>query len=160
MNLTDQMESNLSVSEIETLFAKIFYKTCEQNKLEANEAKASIEISLSWALKCYDSGRTGRVLLRSLLAGFLILTTSSIIRKYKDLFKLYAINGHMTNEKLAFLLSDVLLLIDTIDEQEMFNGDDIPGTIASLKSLFQNSEDIAERQFIEWLKKEPQLILS
>ena len=52
LNLMDQMESNLSVSETETLFAKIFYKTCEQNKLEASEAEASTDISLGWALKC------------------------------------------------------------------------------------------------------------
>ena len=50
----DQMESNLSVSEIDNLFAKILYKTCEQNKMEASEAEASIDTSLSWALKCYD----------------------------------------------------------------------------------------------------------
>ena len=54
MNLMQEMESNLCVSEIETLFAKTFNKACDQNKIEESEVEPSIEISLSWALKCYD----------------------------------------------------------------------------------------------------------
>ena len=87
--------STLFVSEVEALFSKLFSNAVN---LDSSLIEQSTELSLNWALKCYDrlessiffymhvftthSGRTGQVLLRSLKIGLILLSAMAPEDKY------------------------------------------------------------------------------
>lgn len=87
--------STLFVSEVEALFSKLFSSVVN---FDLSLIEQSTELSLNWALKCYDrlgssilfymhvftthSGRTGQVLLRSLKIGLILLSGMAPEDKY------------------------------------------------------------------------------
>jgi dystrophin len=154
MGLQDKFNTSLFVAEVEVLISKLFSRVTDNICIEE-----SVELTLNWALNCYDNGRTGRVLLRSLATGIIILSALTPLEKYDGLYKIITSteNETISEDNLSTLLLDILMLIEFVSEEKVYSSEDIPGAVLSCKQLL-NTEIINEAGFINWAKREPQIL--
>jgi len=107
----DQSQNSgvLTAAEAESVLNKMFQLSHTDG--DKFEPELCTELTLNWILKCFDSGRTGYVKIRSLKVGLMAMSTATLEEKYRFMFQ-QVINGHvgLSHSSLNMLIKDLLLV--------------------------------------------------
>lgn len=154
--LSSQSHASISVLDCELLLCKLFgkVKNCCDKELSA-------ELTLNFVVKCYDSGRTGQLKVCALKTCLLILCCTTPQEKYTCLFKLFcSADFELTPANLHMLLGNVLILTESVFEEEVFSVDKIPATVESCLQMISDQKNVVdEPTFLQWMNKEPQMLV-
>jgi hypothetical protein len=170
----------LQVVEVEAVLSKVFHNACDDGlggynysllpswainrvmKKQTNkpemEPEQCTEITLSWILKCYDSGRTGVVKVHSLKIGLVALCHATIQEKYAFIFDLMSGGqSQISFSNMKLLIQDLLQLPHSVGETKAFSVDAAADTGKSCWNFNgkQTLEYVTRDEFWWWVKKEP-----
>ncbi|XP_063774009.1 utrophin isoform X3 [Pseudophryne corroboree] len=152
----NQNQQLLSVPEIITVLNTIYSGLEEKNK-ELVNVPLCIDMCLNWLLNVYDTGRTGKIRVQSLKIGLMSLSKGLLEEKYRYLFKEVSGAGDTCDQKqLGLLLHDAIQIPRQLGEVAAFGGSNIEPSVRSCFQHAQNKPEINVKQFIEWMRLEPQ----
>ncbi|KAL5486849.1 hypothetical protein EMCRGX_G019384 [Ephydatia muelleri] len=155
-----QNSSTLSVVELESLIAKIYCLAHHQTTtLNPNE---SANVSISWLLKCLDSGRSGSVNVRALKVVLAAMCSAPLEDKYRYMF-LQAAGGQvgLEHRSCTQLLEDLILIPKHLMEGATFHSGDLESATNSCWSSAHIEPDEALNRdlFLSWVLQEPRCIV-
>lgn len=145
-----------------TLVLTSIYEALHQEEPEEVNVPLCVDLALNWLLNVYDPNRQGRMRVLSFKIGVLTLCKSPLTEKYLHMFKLVASKDkRLTQEQLAALLSDCIMLPKVMGEVSAFGGPNVEPSVEScfglgLKEGQVRPKQIDAKQFLKWLKQEPQ----
>ncbi|CAI8022460.1 Dystrophin, isoform D [Geodia barretti] len=122
------------------------------------EPELYTDITLSWILKCYDSGRTGVVKVHSLMIGLVALCHATIQEKYAFVFDLMSSDQNQISfSNLKIIIQDLLQLPHNVGETKVFSVDAAADTAKSCWNYNgkQTLEYVTRDEFWMWVKREP-----
>ncbi|XP_040285503.1 utrophin isoform X2 [Bufo bufo] len=152
----NQNQQLLSVPEIISILTTICDGLEEKNKDLVN-VPLCVDMCLNWLLNVYDTGRTGKIRVQSLKIGLISLSKGLLEDKYKYLFKEVSGAGDTCDQKqLGLLLHDAIQIPRQLGEVAAFGGSNIEPSVRSCFQHAQNKPEINVKQFIEWMRLEPQ----
>ncbi|XP_075059751.1 utrophin isoform X2 [Mixophyes fleayi] len=151
-----QNQQLLSVPEIITVLTTIYNVLEEKNK-ELVNVPLCTDMCLNWLLNVYDTGRTGKIRVQSLKIGLISLSKGLLEEKYRYLFKEVSGAADTCDQKqLGLLLHDAIQIPRQLGEVAAFGGSNIEPSVRSCFQHAQNKPEINVKQFIEWMRLEPQ----
>ncbi|XP_069810343.1 utrophin isoform X2 [Dendropsophus ebraccatus] len=152
----NQNQQLLSVSEIISILTTAYDGLEEKNK-ELVNVPLCVDMCLNWLLNVYDTGRTGKIRVQSLKIGLISLSKGLLEDKYKYLFKEVCGAAETCDQKqLGLLLHDAIQIPRQLGEVAAFGGSNIEPSVRSCFQHAQNKPEINVKQFIEWMRLEPQ----
>ncbi|XP_056423347.1 utrophin isoform X3 [Hyla sarda] len=152
----NQNQQLLSVPEIISILTTIYDGLEEKNKDLVN-VPLCVDMCLNWLLNVYDTGRTGKIRVQSLKIGLISLSKGLLEDKYKYLFKEVSGAADTCDQKqLGLLLHDAIQIPRQLGEVAAFGGSNIEPSVRSCFQHAQNKPEINVKQFIEWMRLEPQ----
>ncbi|KAM3931893.1 utrophin isoform 2-T2 [Leptodactylus fuscus] len=152
----NQNQQLLSVPEIINILTTIYDGLEEKNKDLVN-VPLCVDMCLNWLLNVYDTGRTGKIRVQSLKIGLTSLSKGLLEDKYKYLFKEVSGAADTCDQKqLGLLLHDAIQIPRQLGEVAAFGGSNIEPSVRSCFQHAQNKPEISVKQFIEWMRLEPQ----
>ncbi|XP_066451998.1 utrophin isoform X3 [Eleutherodactylus coqui] len=152
----NQNQQLLSVPEIISILTTVYDGLEEKNKDLVN-VPLCIDMCLNWLLNVYDTGRTGKIRVQSLKIGLMSLSKGLLEDKYKYLFKEVSGAADTCDQKqLGLLLHDAIQIPRQLGEVAAFGGSNIEPSVRSCFQHAQNKPEINVKQFIEWMRLEPQ----
>ncbi|XP_068088193.1 utrophin isoform X3 [Hyperolius riggenbachi] len=152
----NQNQQLLSVPEIISILTSI-YDSLEEKHKELVNVPLCVDMCLNWLLNVYDTGRTGKIRVQSLKIGLMSLSKGLLEEKYRYLFKEVSGAGDTCDQKqLGLLLHDAIQIPRQLGEVAAFGGSNIEPSVRSCFQHAQNKPEINVKQFIEWMRLEPQ----
>ncbi|XP_075718952.1 utrophin isoform X4 [Rhinoderma darwinii] len=152
----NQNQQLLSVPEIISILTTIYDGLEEKNKDLVN-VPLCVDMCLNWLLNVYDTGRTGKIRVQSLKIGLISLSKGLLEDKYKYLFKEVSGAADTCDQKqLGLLLHDAIQIPRQLGEVAAFGGSNIEPSVRSCFQHAQNKPEINVKQFIGWMRLEPQ----
>ncbi|KAG8444197.1 hypothetical protein GDO86_009399 [Hymenochirus boettgeri] len=152
----NQNNQLLSVPEVISILTTI-YDGLEQKNKELVNVPLCIDMCLNWLLNVFDTGRTGKVCVLSLKIGLISLSKGLLEEKYRQLFKEVCGAGDTCDQRqLGLLLHDAIQIPRQLGEVAAFGGSNIEPSVRSCFQHAQNKPEIDVKQFIEWMRLEPQ----
>ncbi|XP_071996962.1 utrophin isoform X3 [Engystomops pustulosus] len=152
----NQNQQLLSIPEIISILTTIYDGLEEKNKDLVN-VPLCVDMCLNWLLNVYDTGRTGKIRVQSLKIGLISLSKGLLEDKYKYLFKEVSGAADTCDQKqLGLLLHDAIQIPRQLGEVAAFGGSNIEPSVRSCFQHAQNKPEINVKQFIEWMRLEPQ----
>ncbi|XP_032070991.1 utrophin-like isoform X3 [Thamnophis elegans] len=116
-----------------------------------------VDMCLNWLLNVYDSARTGKIRVQSLKIGLISLSKGLLEEKYRYLFREVAGPIEMSDQRqLGLLLHDAIQIPRQLGEVAAFGGSNIEPSVRSCFQQHNNKPEIDVKQFIEWMRLEPQ----
>ncbi|XP_053316532.1 utrophin isoform X2 [Spea bombifrons] len=153
MNQNNQL---LSIPEVISLLTTA-YDGLEQKHKELVNVPLCVDMCLNWLLNVYDTGRTGKIRVLSLKIGLMSLSKGLLEEKYRYLFKEVAGAADTCDQRqLGLLLHDAIQIPRQLGEVAAFGGSNIEPSVRSCFQHAQNKPEINVKQFIEWMRLEPQ----
>ncbi|KAG9484132.1 hypothetical protein GDO78_009832 [Eleutherodactylus coqui] len=144
----NQNQQLLSVPEIISILTTVYDGLEEKNKDLVN-VPLCIDMCLNWLLNVYDTGRTGKIRVQSLKIGLMSLSKGLLEDKYKSA-------DTCDQKQLGLLLHDAIQIPRQLGEVAAFGGSNIEPSVRSCFQHAQNKPEINVKQFIEWMRLEPQ----
>lgn len=155
-HVLNQNQQLLSVPEIISILTTIYDGLEEKNKDLVN-VPLCVDMCLNWLLNVYDTGRTGKIRVQSLKIGLISLSKGLLEDKYKYLFKEVSGAADTCDQKqLGLLLHDAIQIPRQLGEVAAFGGSNIEPSVRSCFQHAQNNPEINVKQFIDWMRLEPQ----
>ncbi|XP_069625224.1 utrophin isoform X1 [Ranitomeya imitator] len=152
----NQNQQLLSVPEIINILTTLYDGLEEKNKDLVN-VPLCVDMCLNWLLNVYDTGRTGKIRVQSLKIGLISLSKGLLEEKYKYLFKEVSGAADTCDQKqLGLLLHDAIQIPRQLGEVAAFGGSNIEPSVRSCFQHAQNKPEINVKEFIEWMRLEPQ----
>ncbi|KAM4772680.1 utrophin isoform 1-T1 [Rhinophrynus dorsalis] len=152
----NQNHQQLSVPEVISVLTTI-YDGLEQKHKELVNVPLCVDMCLNWLLNVYDTGRTGKLRVLSLKIGLMSLSKGLLEEKYRYLFKEVSGAGDTCDQRqLGLLLHDAIQIPRQLGEVAAFGGSNIEPSVRSCFQHAQNKPEINVKQFIEWMRLEPQ----
>ncbi|XP_078086589.1 LOW QUALITY PROTEIN: utrophin-like [Mustelus asterias] len=151
-----QNEQLLNVTEVINCLTTI-YDGLEQNHKDLVNVPLCVDMCLNWLLNVFDTGRSGRIRVLSLKIGLMCLSKGHLEEKYKYLFKQVAEPIDLCDQRsLSLLLHDAVQIPRQLGEIASFGGSNIEPSVRSCFQHGQNKSEIEAKQFVEWMRLEPQ----
>uniref|UniRef100_A0A8C5WLA7 Utrophin n=1 Tax=Leptobrachium leishanense TaxID=445787 RepID=A0A8C5WLA7_9ANUR len=155
-HVLNQNNQLLSVPEIISILTTV-YDGLEQKNKEMVNVPLCVDMCLNWLLNVYDTGRTGKIRVLSLKIGLMSLSKGLLEEKYRYLFKEIAGAGDTCDQRqLGLLLHDAIQIPRQLGEVAAFGGSNIEPSVRSCFQYVSNKPEISVKQFIEWMRLEPQ----
>ncbi|XP_053567811.1 utrophin isoform X2 [Bombina bombina] len=152
----NQNNQLLSVPEVISVLTTV-YDGLEEKHKELVNVPLCVDMCLNWLLNVYDSGRTGKLRVLSLKIGLMSLSKGLLEEKYRYLFKEVSSAGDTCDQRqLGLLLHDAIQIPRQLGEVAAFGGSNIEPSVRSCFQHAQNKPEIDVKQFIEWMRLEPQ----
>ncbi|XP_067900301.1 utrophin-like isoform X3 [Heterodontus francisci] len=154
-----QNEQLLNVTEVINCLTTI-YDGLEQNHKDLVNVPLCVDMCLNWLLNVFDTGRSGRIRELSLKIGLMCLSKGHLEEKYKYLFKQVAEPTDLCGQRsLSLLLHDAVQIPRQLGEVASFGGSNIEPSVRSCFQHGQNKPEIDAKQFVEWMRLEPQSLV-
>jgi len=119
-----------------------------------------IDMALNWVLNLYDQDRTGYIKLLAFKTSLVCLSRASIEEKYKLLYQLIAdTKGFADRQSVGNLLKYMLEIPKLLGDIAAFGGSNYEPSIRSCFEETQNKKQLNVKNFLSWLKKEPQSLV-
>lgn len=152
----NQNQQLLSVPEIINILTSI-YDSLEEKHKDLVNVPLCVDMCLNWLLNVYDTGRTGKIRVQSLKIGLMSLSKGLLEEKYRYLFQEVSGAADTCDQKqLGLLLHDAIQIPRQLGEVAAFGGSNIEPSVRSCFQHAQNKPEINVKQFIEWMRLEPQ----
>ncbi|KAM8945515.1 utrophin [Pelodytes ibericus] len=152
----NQSNQLLSVPEVISILTTT-YDGLEQKHKELVNVPLCVDMCLNWLLNVYDTGRTGKIRVLSLKIGLMSLSKGLLEEKYRYLFKEVSGAADTCDQRqLGLLLHDAIQIPRQLGEVAAFGGSNIEPSVRSCFQHAQNKPEINVKQFIEWMRLEPQ----
>ncbi|KAM5163773.1 utrophin isoform 2-T2 [Mantella aurantiaca] len=155
----NQNQQLLSVPEIISILTSI-YDSLEEKHKDLVNVPLCVDMCLNWLLNVYDTGRTGKIRVQSLKIGLMSLSKGLLEEKYRYLFQEVSGAADTCDQKqLGLLLHDAIQIPRQLGEVAAFGGSNIEPSVRSCFQHAQNKPEINVKQFIEWMRLEPQSVV-
>ena len=119
-----------------------------------------IDMALNWVLNLYDLDRTGYIKLLAFRTSLVCLSRASIEEKYKVLYQLIGDSkGLADRQSVGNLLKYMLEIPKLLGDIAAFGGSNFEPSIRSCFEEAQNKKQLNVKDFLCWLKKEPQSVV-
>ncbi|XP_018411868.1 PREDICTED: utrophin-like [Nanorana parkeri] len=152
----NQNQQLLSVPEIISILTSI-YDSIEEKHKDLVNVPLCVDMCLNWLLNVYDTGRTGKIRVQSLKIGLMSLSKGLLEEKYRYLFQEVSGAADTCDQKqLGLLLHDAIQIPRQLGEVAAFGGSNIEPSVRSCFQHAQNKPEINVKQFIQWMRLEPQ----
>ncbi|KAM9317369.1 utrophin [Gastrophryne carolinensis] len=152
----NQNQQLLCVPEIISVLTSV-YDSLEEKHKDLVNVPLCVDMCLNWLLNVYDTGRTGKIRVQSLKIGLMSLSKGLLEEKYRYLFKEVSGAADTCDQKqLGLLLHDAIQIPRQLGEVAAFGGSNIEPSVRSCFQHAQNKPEINVKQFIEWMRLEPQ----
>ncbi|XP_077342532.1 utrophin isoform X4 [Lithobates pipiens] len=155
----NQNQQLLSVPEIISILTSI-YDSLEEKHKDLVNVPLCVDMCLNWLLNVYDTGRTGKIRVQSLKIGLISLSKGLLEEKYRYLFQEVSGAADTCDQKqLGLLLHDAIQIPRQLGEVAAFGGSNIEPSVRSCFQHTQNKPEINVKQFIQWMRLEPQSVV-
>lgn len=151
----------MRVVEVEAVLSKMF-QLAKRDRPQLLDPERCSEMTLNWLLKCFDSGRTGILKVRSLKVGLAAMCTATLDEKYRFMFRqVRSGQAGLAYSSLKTLLQDLLLLPQSVSESGAFSQDGAADAVQSCwdSADSQPTDVLNLEQFLDWIKREPLCIV-
>nr|XP_033791495.1 utrophin isoform X2 [Geotrypetes seraphini] len=133
------------------------YDGLEEKHKDLVNVPLCVDMCLNWLLNVFDTGRTGKIRVLSMKIGLMSLSKGLLEEKYKYLFQEVAGSGDTCDQRqLGLLLHDAIQVPRQLGEVAAFGGSNIEPSVRSCFQHAQNKPEIDVKEFIEWMRLEPQ----
>ncbi|XP_029449885.1 utrophin isoform X1 [Rhinatrema bivittatum] len=133
------------------------YDGLEEKHKDLVNVPLCVDMCLNWLLNVFDTGRTGKIRVLSMKIGLISLSKGLLEEKYKDLFQEVSGSGDTCDQRqLGLLLHDAIQVPRQLGEVAAFGGSNIEPSVRSCFQHAQNKPEINVKEFIEWMRLEPQ----
>ncbi|XP_064386652.1 dystrophin-like isoform X2 [Halichondria panicea] len=155
---TPQSTEVMTVQELEALLSKLFH-LAQRGRAQFIQPDSCVEVTLSWLLKCLDSGRTALVKVRTVKVVLAALCTATVEEKFTYMFQQTRRENSpgISKSTLKMMLKDLLLLPLSVSENATFK-------IATADNAVENcwrinelagTDVLNEEEFLYWALQEP-----
>lgn len=156
----DFLNDNLvSIPEMISVFKRI-YEDISAKVTPITNYGLIIDMALNWVLNLYDLDRTGYIKLLAFKTSLVCLSRASIEEKYKVLYHLIADSkGYADRTSVGNLLKYMLEIPKLLGDVAAFGGSNFEPSIRSCFEEAQDKKQLNVKNFLVWLKKEPQSLV-
>ncbi|XP_049322676.1 dystrophin-related protein 2-like [Astyanax mexicanus] len=136
------------------------YEHVEQEKGMMVDIPLYVDMCLNWLLSVYDSGRTGRLRLLSLVTGLVSLCDADVKDKCKYLFwQVSGADGQCDAAHLSSLLNELIQIPRQLGEAAAFGGNSVEPSVNSCFRMVSGRLSVGENDFLDWIALEPQSVV-